>query len=150
MLGYLRSILTGETNSSFAQFCRYVMGGGLAFVVDFTSLYLLHRFAGLHYLVAASLAFLLGLATIYTGSIVWIFDQRSVKNQVAEFTIFASLGLIGLGITVLTLYLLTGLLGVHLLFAKVNATAITFIWNFLSRKMLLFTRWSDITPALEG
>jgi len=48
-----------------SQFAQYVLVGGLAFVVDFTALFVLTDYFGLHYLVSASLAFLLGLITNY-------------------------------------------------------------------------------------
>jgi putative flippase GtrA len=134
-----RALFKGETNDTLVQLFRYLLVGGLAFVIDFAALYLLHRFAGLHYLLSAALAFGLGLATNYSISILWVFDQRSVKNPLVEFAIFGALGVMGLGITELTLYLLTGLLGFDVMLSKALATAITFAWNFASRKILLFS-----------
>ena len=57
------SLFTGQTDSPTVQVFRYTLVGGLAFVVDYTSLVLLKEVAGLHYLSAAAVAFLLGLAT---------------------------------------------------------------------------------------
>jgi putative flippase GtrA len=134
----IRTLFKGQTNNTGVQLLRYLIVGGLAFVVDFTTLYLLHRVGGFHYLLAAALAFVLGVATNYAISILWVFGHRAVSNPLVELAVFVSLGVIGLGITELTLYLLTGLLGADVMLSKALATVITFAWNFVSRKFLLF------------
>ena len=142
MTALLTVMFKGETSNSLVQLFRYALIGGLAFFLDTGILFALHRLAGLHYLLAATIAFTSGTALTYTCSIFWVFDQRAVKNRAAEFVIYATLGVVGLGITLATLYVLTGVLGVHLLASKVVATGITFAWNFASRKLLLFTSFS--------
>jgi putative flippase GtrA len=132
-------LIKGEASSTLVQLFRYAIVGGLAFVVDFVALAVLVRFAGLHYLTSAALAFILGLVTNYTISVLWVFDRRSVKSPLIEFAIFALLGVLGLGLTEVVLYTLTGLLGVHVLVSKVVATGATFVWNFGSRKVILFS-----------
>ena len=136
---YLLALFTGEANSALIQLFRYSLIGGLAFIFDFSALYVFHFMLGMNYLGSAALAFILGVATNYAISILWVFDKRAVKNQVIEFILFAMLGIIGLGITEMTLFLLTGCIGFHLMLSKAVATAITFGWNFGSRKLLLFT-----------
>jgi putative flippase GtrA len=135
----LRSSITDETSNTLIQFLRYTVVGGLAFVIDLGALFVLTEFFYIHYLVSAALAFCLGLAVNYCLSIVWVFDKRTLKNPVAEFVIFGLLGVMGLGLNELLIFLLTGLGGVHYLGSKAVATALTYVWNFLSRKILLFT-----------
>jgi len=142
MIALLTTVFKGESSSPVIQFCRYVLVGGLSFLVDFATLFVLYRFVGLHYLVAATIGFLVGLASIYTCSILYVFNHRSLDNPVYEFLVFGLLGVVGLGITLLTMYLLTGVFGAEVLFSKVVAAAVTFAWNFLSRKLLLFTSFS--------
>ena len=142
MTALLTVMFRGESSNSLVQFFRYSLIGGLAFFLDTGILFALHHLAGLHYLLAATIAFTSGTALTYTCSVLWVFDHRTVKNRAAEFVLYATLGVVGLGITLATLYVLTGVLGIHLLASKVVATAITFAWNFLSRKLLLFTSFS--------
>lgn len=134
----LRRLLTGAEDGLLIQLFRYVLVGGLAFVVDFGGLYLLTEHAGLHYLVANALAFTLGLATNYLLSVTWVFSRRSVDSRAREFAIFAAVGLVGLGINELVMWLMTDHAGTHYLISKVVATAVGLLWNFGGRKLLLF------------
>jgi putative flippase GtrA len=151
MMLKLGRLVKGETGSTLVQFFRYGLVGGLAFAVDFAALVFLVRFTALHYLTAAALAFVLGLVTNYTMSVLWVFDKRSVKSPVVEFGMFALLGVFGLGLSEVMLYVLTGLLGMHVLFSKVVATGASFIWNFVSRKAILFSLAADpqSAPSLD-
>src|SRR5262249_43560633 len=142
MTALLTMMFKGRSSSALVQFCRYVLMGGFSFLVDFATLMVLYRYCGLHYLVAATIATLVGLATIYTSSIVWVFEKRTVDNRVAEFLIFAGLGAVGMGITVVAMYLLVDHLGTSVPAGKVVAAALAFGWNFTSRKLLLFTAFT--------
>lgn len=121
-----------------SQFAQYVLVGGLAFVVDFTALFVLTDYFGLHYLVSASLAFLLGLITNYLLCIAWIFDYRVLKNQAHEFALFSLIGVAGLLLNNLLMFLLTDLLDVHYLLSKAAAAGVILLFNFSLRRSLLF------------
>jgi putative flippase GtrA len=150
MMAKLGRLVEGEASSTLVQFFRYGLVGCLAFAVDFAALAFLVRIGGAHYLTAAALAFVLGLVTNYTISVLWVFDKRSLKSPVVEFGIFALLGVLGLGLTEGMLYALTGVLGVHVLLSKVLATGTTFVWNFTSRKAILFSLAANPQPASLG
>jgi putative flippase GtrA len=139
MASSIGRLFRGKTNSTAVQLVRYLFVGGVAFLVDLGVLVGLTEGAGLHYLVSAAVGFAAGVATNYTLSIVWVFRDRVIQNRLAEFLLFVFLGVVGLGINELTLYLLTGLAGLHYAASKVVATGITLAWNFASRKLLLFT-----------
>jgi putative flippase GtrA len=135
----LGSLFKGETDNTLIQLFRYTVVGGLAFVIDFGALFSLTEFCHVHYLVSAALAFTLGLATNYGLSVLWVFNKRAVRNALVEFVIFALLGVMGLGINELTMYSLTELAGFHYLASKLFATGLTYVWNFVSRKLILFS-----------
>src|SRR5579884_2028883 len=101
----LASLVVGETDRAAVQLFRYALVGGLAFVVDFGTLFVLKEYAGLPYLWAAAVSFLFGLSTNYALSVTWVFDKRAVKNRQVEFVIFALLGVLGLGLNELTMFL---------------------------------------------
>ena len=52
--------------------------------------------------------------------------------------VFALIGLIGLGLTELLMWLFAGRAGLHYLPSKLLTTALVFIWNFAAKKLLLF------------
>lgn len=132
-------ILAIKTSNLQAQFFRYFVVGGGAFVVDFMVLYLLTEFAHLHYLLSASLAFLVGTAVNYSLSVTWVFDHRSVDNRVHEFAIFAVIGIIGLAFNAALMWFFTEQVGFHYLGSKIVAAALILLFNFGARKALLFS-----------
>jgi putative flippase GtrA len=146
-----RSLFAGATNNTLVQLFRYTFVGGIAFVVDFAALFLLAEFCKIPYLVSAALAFLLGVTTNYAISVIWVFDKRTVRSRGTEFAIFALLGIVGLGINEVSMYGLTEFAGLHYLLSKIVSTVITYAWNFLSRKAILFTipaeDWTEVAQT---
>ena len=126
------------TDDGRVQFLRYLVVGGLAFVLDFGTLALTNKVFGVHYLIATAIAFTVGLAFNYTLSTLWVFSHRTMKSAWAEFAVFAAIGLAGLGMSELMMWALVSGLGVAVLVAKVFVTGVVFIWNFGVRKLLLF------------
>lgn len=120
------------------QFARYVLVGGLAFVIDFTVLFILTEKVGLHYLVSASIAFLVGMVTNYLLCIGWIFDYRALNNTAHELAVFFLIGIAGLLLNNSLMFLLTEFLDFHYLFSKIGAAAVIVIFNFSTRRSLLF------------
>lgn len=129
-----------ETDNWFIQFFRYFFVGGFAFLVDYGLLVLLTEVFGLHYLVSATISFIAGLVVNYLLSTSWIFRKSTLENKWAEFLIFAVIGVIGLGLNNLLLYLLTDKLHIHYMISKLITTALVMIWNFGARKIVLFNK----------
>ena len=80
--------------------------------MDFGLLYVLTDFAHLQYLVSASVSFVAGLVVNYRLSTAWIFRHSKMSNRGAEFTVFALIGVVGLGLNDLLMWVFTSLLGV--------------------------------------
>lgn len=129
-----------KTDNWFIQLFRYFFVGGFAFLVDYGLLVLLTEVFGLHYLVSATISFLAGLVVNYLLSTSWIFRKSTLENKWAEFLIFAVIGVVGLGLNNLLLYLFTDKLHIHYMISKLLTTAIVMIWNFGARKVILFNK----------
>ena len=138
MRKWLEKIFMSETDSLLIQLFRYGFVGGAAFVVDYGVLVLLTEVFGMHYLLSATISFILGLITNYLLSISWVFNKRTMGNRWAEFVVFAVIGVIGLGLNALIMYLCTDKMGIHYMLSKIISTVIVFFWNFFARKFLLF------------
>jgi putative flippase GtrA len=134
------SLFRGKTDNTFFQLIRYTFVGGLAFLIDFGTLYTLTEFFHFHYLLSAGIAFLLGLLTNYFISTRWVFTSRSVKNKKLEFLIFAVIGLVGLGLNELFIWIFTSLLSIYYLLSKILTAILVYLWNFFVRKMILFKK----------
>jgi putative flippase GtrA len=121
------------------QFIRYVGVGGFSFLVDFATLYLLTDVAGWHYLLAATAAFVAGLVTNYLLCLRWVFDFHRMGNRLHEFVVFGIIGLAGLLLNNLLLFLLTEEVGLHYLLSKLFAAAFVLLFNFSLRRWMLFS-----------
>ena len=136
--GWLATLLFHKTNSGIVQFFRYGIVGGLAFCADFGTLYGLTDGAGVHYLLSAAAGFLVGLTLNYSLSVRWVFSQRKIANKAGEFALFAVIGIAGLGLNELIMWVLTDLMAVYYLGSKIVTTGVVYLWNFFARKLLVF------------
>jgi putative flippase GtrA len=138
---WIHQLFVAPTNNWLLQLFRYGFVGGVAFVVDYGSLFLLTHYAGVPYLWSAAIAFILGLVTNYLLSISWVFRRNENLRPWVEFLFFAIIGVIGLVMNELIMYAGTDLLHMHYMVSKLISTAIVFFWNFFARKFLVFTQY---------
>jgi len=139
--GRLRVTLAGASGvrKLTREFVRYFVAGLLALACDYGVYVSLVSLAGWHYSHAAAMGFTVGLLVIYVLSISWIFSERRLRKAAHEFLIFVAIGVFGLALTELILYLLTGLLGVDYRVSKLVAAGSVFMFNFGFRKFFLFS-----------
>lgn len=117
----------------------YSAGAAAAFGVDFCSLWFLVDRLEVHYLIAATLSFLLGTLVVYWVSVRHAFRFRRIEDRRSEFVFFATIGVIGIGVNLVLMAALVEGLELHYLLAKVIAAGISFVTNFGLRRWLLFT-----------
>lgn len=121
----------------FIQIFRFVIVGGLAFVIDYISLIIFKEMIGLSLLLSAAFAFTISVIFNYIMSIKWVFDVDKEKSAKKNFIIFIVLSIIGLGITELIMYIGSDKLSINYLIVKIFATAIVMVFNFITRKIFL-------------
>ena len=135
----LNRLFREKTTNIFIQFFRYIFVGGFAFLTDAFTLWLCEKW--MNYMIAAAIAFVVGLAVNYALSIWFVFSESSkVKNKVKEFVVYGIIGLIGLLITEGIMYLFTDVFGLYFLISKIIAAAIVLVWNFATRKVVLYNK----------
>ena len=127
-------IFIEKTNNTKIQFFRYIFVGGISAIINIGSLYIFTEIVNLYYLLSNILGFLLGLITNYVLSKILVFTNEEKFNKIIEFTIYTIIGLIGLELDTLLLWLFTSM-GVYYLFSKIISTSLVFIWNFGARKI---------------
>ncbi|MGB4576958.1 MAG: GtrA family protein [Paludibacter sp.] len=140
----ITKLLKDKSGNNYIQMVRYFFAGGIAFIADTSVLYLLTEFAGFNYLISSIIGFSTGLIITYLMSIGWIFDQKRLKNKTFEFSVFVLIGVVGLALTSLFMWLFTSIWLLHYILSKIITTAIVFIWNFIAKKRILFTKKSII------
>ena len=135
----LNRLFREKTTNIFIQFFRYIFVGGFAFLADAFTLWLCEKW--MNYMIAAAIAFVVGLAINYALSIWFVFSESSkVKNKVKEFVVYGIIGLIGLLITEGIMYLFTDVFGLYFLISKIIAAEIVLVWNFVARKVVLYNK----------
>ena len=120
---------------------RYLAASALALAIDFGLYSGLIRLAGVDYLVSAPIGFAAGLATVYAMSIRWVFRHRRLKSVRAEFAWFALIGLAGMALNQVVVWAGVEKLALSYELAKAVSAGTVFGFNFVSRKLLLFTRY---------
>lgn len=101
------------------QFYKFAVVGILSFAVDWALLIALTELFHVDYLVSTSVSFIVSVALNYALSLKFVFPHRDDMSRKREFTIFAILSAIGLGLT------------------KVLATFCVTWYNFFTRKKFL-------------
>ncbi|HEB35677.1 hypothetical protein LCGC14_1004650 [marine sediment metagenome] len=135
---YIKSFIFNKSDKTSVQLFKYSFVGGIAYSVDFGFLIFLTEVGKIHYLISASIAFILGLLVNYAISILWVFPKRALANKRAEFLIFSIIGLVGLGLNEVIIWFFTESVHFHYLISKVFSTFVVFFWNFIARKKILF------------
>ena len=119
------------------ELLRYLAVSGAALAVDTAGLLVAANFV--HYLWAATFGFVLGAMTAYLLSVRWVFRHRRLAAfPKIEFAAFAAVGVVGLGLNNMAIYVAVERAGLGLLAAKAVAAGLTFSFNFGLRKWGLF------------
>jgi putative flippase GtrA len=136
--GVVRALLWEKTDHTLLQLFRYTCVGGIAFLVDISTLFFLTESLGIYYLVSAAVAFLLGLITNYSASVLWVFRRRTLQSRFLEFVAFSLIGLGGLGLNEFFLWFFTERIAIHYLLSKIISAGLVYLFNFTFRKLMLF------------
>ena len=119
------------------QFISFAIVGIISFAVDWLMLVALVEGFRCDYLIATSVSFLVSVVLNYALSVRFVFDHREDMSRKREFTIFAILSAVGLGLTDVLMFVGVTMLGVVYQVMKVAATFCVTWYNFFSRKRFL-------------
>jgi putative flippase GtrA len=132
-----KTLFVCKSDNFYIQAFRYVFVGGIAFVADASLLYL-SSLLGIHYLICTAMAFVVGLIVNYLLSKIFVFTEKAKTGAIIEFVIYAVIGVIGLVITELLMWLFTDIVGIYFMLSKIITAIIVLVWNFLTRKFTLY------------
>ena len=135
-----------KTDNIFIQFFRYCFVGGLATLVEGGALWLIQHFVfreqiGFTVYISQGIAFVLGLIANFVLSKLFVFQEKSeTTNAVGEFVTYAVVGVVGLLIKELLLWVFNIQIGWHYMLVWVFSTVIVLIWNYAGRRVLLYRK----------
>ena len=119
------------------QFMKFAVVGILSFAVDWLLLILFVEVLHLDYLLSTTVSFLASVALNYVLSMRYVFEHRDDMSRKREFTIFAILSCIGLGLNDLYMFIGVTMLNIGYQAMKVIATFCVTWYNFFTRKKFL-------------
>ena len=125
------------------EFMRYIVVGGSAFVLDFGTMCLFKEFIfkGEHLFIAVFIGYIVGLVYNFLLSNWYVFKNGFEKikgKEIRSFIIFALIGIVGLGLTEVLMYLFVNILTIWYIFAKILSAGIVLFWNYLARKLIIY------------
>jgi len=119
----------------FKQIMKFGLIGGLAFLIDYSILYLLTDICHVYYLTSSVISFTVAFIFNYILSVKWVFNAK--KQTLKEVIIFISLSLIGLLLNQIIMYVSVDIFNIYHMISKLFATAIVMIYNFITRKIFV-------------
>ena len=119
-----------------AQIMKFGVVGVIATVIDFGIMNLLHYGLGLNILIANTSGFIVSLIFNYVASMKYVFAHKEGMSR-REFIIFVVLSMIGLVLNDGIVLALNAGLGLEANIAKICATALVMVYNFVTRKIFL-------------
>lgn len=144
----LRTLLFGPVESLFLQVPRALVASVVAAALDFCILIALVELFGWSPVPAAIVGYLAGGVVQYVLCSLWVF-HASHENKLVGFAVFTVMSLVGLAITWAVMYCQPHV-GVPYPAAKVLALGLAFVWNFGSRKAILFRSKSKARVKLAA
>ena len=118
---------------------RYFVVGGVAACVDFSLYVILAIGLSIGYLIAGATGFVLATVVNYLLSIRFVFESGVRFSRWSEVSAVFAVSAVGLLIHQIVLYICVEWFDAHLLTAKVVATGLVFLWNYLARARYVFS-----------
>ena len=119
------------------QLFRFGIVGGIAFLIDYSLLFICTEYLGIYYLISSFISFTVSTDFNYIASVRWVFDVDQKKSQRRNFALFIVFSVIGLGINQCIMWFGVEKLDLYYMLVKIGATAIVMVFNFVTRKMFL-------------
>ena len=130
----MRAILA---QSNTKQFVKFALVGFASLAVEYTLLAWLLQAFHMDYLMATTIAFIVSVVVNYFLSMRYVFEHKDSMSRKREFTIFAVLSAIGLGMNDLYMFIGVGLLNIGTMAMKLISTFFVTWYNYFSRRRFL-------------
>ena len=138
-----------KKRSGIMEGLRFIVTGGVCFLVEFAALVLLRDTCGLDTLVATPIAFLISVILNYILCVIWVFSGAKEKDNAAKVG-FLVTSVMGLLLNELLMLIFRGMFGedtaLFTLFGftvtmymvnKALSTAIVMVWNYFTKRAIL-------------
>jgi putative flippase GtrA len=130
----VRAALTQENTK---QFGKFAIVGLTSLAVDYALLMFLVEACEADLFFSTTVSFIVSVIINYVLSMKYVFDHREGMSRKREFTIFAILSAVGLGLNDLYMFVGVTMLNIGYQAMKLISTFLVTWYNFFSRKKFL-------------
>lgn len=130
----MRAALTQETTK---QFGKFAIVGLMSLAVDYALLMFLVEACKADLFFSTTVSFIASVIVNYVLSMKYVFDHREGMSCKREFTIFAILSAVGLGLNDLYMFVGVTMLNIGYQAMKLISTFLVTWYNFFSRRKFL-------------
>jgi putative flippase GtrA len=145
-----RSIQDVLRHKETQRFLRFLLVGLSGTILDFAILTILKTFFGVPTIIANTISYSVGVINNFILNRAWTFSEARDKHWLMQFGQFLVINIIGIGINNLIVVGLEHPLGqlLHIpsagfLPAKLVATGVVVIWNFIANRLWTFREVSN-------
>lgn len=121
------------THERFLEIIRFCFVGGLSLLVDCAVLFALTEFFGVHYLYSAGISFTVSVIFNYWLCVTYVF-KGAKKQTPKQAAIFIGSSIVGLGLNQVCMWFFVEIVALHYMAAKLGATAIVTLWNYVAKR----------------
>ena len=121
------------TQERMLEIIRFCFVGGVSFLMDYALLFVLTEFVGIYYLYSSAISFSITVVFNYWLCVIYVF-KGAQKQSARQAIIFFGTGVIGLGLNQLCMWFFVTVAGLHYMLAKIGATIIVTIWNYVTKR----------------
>jgi putative flippase GtrA len=146
----VRKLFLHETSHGLIQLIRYCFVVVIAAPIDLGGYILLKSTFHVYYVLAATASFTASLIVNYLLSVAWVWTNQTGRRRRTDATIFAIIGVVGLGLTDLIVYLFTEYAHFNYIISKLIAFIIVFFWSFGARRWLFAKKTDDLMLTRLG
>ncbi len=121
------------TRERLFEIIRFCFVGGVSLILDYAILFALTEFAGIYYLYSSAISFSVTVVFNYWLCVIYVFKDAK-KQTPRQAIIFFATGAVGLVLNQFCMWLFVAVVNLHYLIAKLGATVIVTIWNYLTKR----------------
>lgn len=125
------------------QVVRYTISGTTSTIFDLLITWATKEYLGFIPRLAALSGFFVSIVISYTFATLWIFGEHRFKKRIHEVLPYLFVTLVGAGLTWVIMYLGYNLLDIYYMLVKVFAVGVVAVWNFVMKKLLIFSNKSE-------
>ena len=119
------------------QFCKFGIVGLICFSIDYGLMLLLTETAGVSYFISSGVSYTASVVVNYILSMRFVFESKDDVNKFMEILGFVILSIIGLAFNQLIMWIAVETFHIFYAAAKIMATVIVSVYNFVSKKIFL-------------